>query len=423
MNAIVASVLWVTAILGQADVLPSASPKDVGLSAEKLAALDEAMQAYIDEKKLAGILTIVAREGRVAHVGAQGMMDIEASKPMRRDAIFRIYSMTKPITTAALMTLYDEGKFDLDDPVEKYIPKLTGMKVFAGKEGNELRLVDMKRAITVRDLMRHTAGFAYGLQPIHPVEVLYRESNLLNRASNLDRLVEQLTELPLINQPGERWVYSVAVDVQGKLIEVLSGQRLDAFFQERIFEPLGMTDTGFFVPPSKIDRFTTNYGPDQAGGLKPIDAAYFSPFRVPPGLHSGGGGLISTADDYLRFSQMMLNRGELNGKRILKPETVDLMTQNQLPDELVPIRLGIVPLPKTGFGLGVAVRIGPGPGDPPGTTGEYFWGGAASTQFFVSPREKMIGIIMAQYMPIMREHGLEFRKLAYESITDSAASN
>jgi CubicO group peptidase (beta-lactamase class C family) len=414
-------ILTVSTWVALGDALPSASPSDVGLSAEKLAILDKSMQAYIDKGKIAGILTLVARNGRVAHVGQHGMLDIENKKPMRRDAIFRIYSMTKPITTAALMTLYEEGKFQLDDPVEKYIPVLAGLKVYAGKDGDSVKLVDIKRSITIRDLMRHTAGFAYGLQPTSPVEQMYRDSNLLNRASNLDRMMEQLAKLPLINQPGEKWVYSVAVDVQGKLVEVLSGKRLDIFFQERIFEPLGMRDTGFYVPADKIDRFATNYGPNPGtNGLKPIDVPSSSPYRTPPGLYSGGGGLVSTVDDYLRFAQMMLNRGELNGKRILKAETVEQMTQNQLSEKLTPISMGILSVPGTGFGLGVAVRVS---GQPAGSVGEYYWGGAASTLFFVSPKEKMIGIVMSQFMPMTPTHGLEFRAKTYESIIDEANKN
>jgi CubicO group peptidase (beta-lactamase class C family) len=421
MGSMMLGVLTMLLVVGEP--LPTASPADVGLSSDGLADLDKAMQAYVDGGKFSGILTMLAREGRVAHVGEHGLMDIDKKTAMRRDAIFRIYSMTKPITTATLMSFYEEGKFQLDDPVGKYIPVLKGLKVYAGKDGETVKLVDVDRPPTILDLMRHTSGFAYGLQPTHPVETLYRQANLLNRASNLDRMMDQLSTLPLIAQPGKRWVYSVSVDVQGKLIEVLSGKRLDEVFQERIFDPLSMKDTGFSVPMNKVERFATNYGPNPGGGLKPIDVPTMSPYLVPAGLLSGGGGLVSTADDYLRFAQMMLNGGELEGTRILKAETVALMTQNQLPEELTPITLGILPVPRTGFGLGVAVRVSAGPGEPPGVTGEYFWGGAASTQFFVSPKERMIGIIMAQYMPIVREHGVEFREKAYSCLTGAETQN
>lgn len=412
--------LWL-AVFGWSP-LPAAAPAEVGLSAPKLAELDQAMQRFVDDNKLAGILTVVARKGKVAHVGMHGMMDIEASEPMRRDAIFRIYSMTKPITTAALMTLFEEGRFGLDDPVEKYLPQMGKLTVYAGKDGDSVKRVPLERPITVRDLMRHTAGLGYGLRPTDPVETMYREAKLLERSGNLDAMLDRLVALPLLAQPGERWAYSIAVDVQGKLIEKLSGKRLDEYFRERILNPLGMEDTAFHVPSDKLDRFTTNYGPKaDGGGLTPIDSPATSPYRSEPSFLSGGGGLVSTADDYLRFAQMMLNRGELDGRRVLKPETVALMTQNQLPQKLVPITLGILPLPRTGFGLGVAVRMSAGPKEPPGSVGEYFWGGAASTQFFVAPKEELVGIIMAQYMPIMQNHYLEFRDKAYSAIEGAPA--
>jgi CubicO group peptidase (beta-lactamase class C family) len=403
------------------EALPAARPADVGLSAAKLADLDAKMQEYVDENRLAGILTLIARDGKVAHVGIHGKKDIDANEPIERDTIFRIYSMSKPITTAALMTLYEEGKFDLDDPAAKYLPELADMKVYVGKEGDQLLLEAVNRPITIRDLMRHTSGLAYGLAPINPVEKMYREAQLLRKENTLDELMSRLTKLPLLAQPGTQWSYSIAVDVQGKLIEKLSGKRLDQFLRERIFEPLKMVDTGFYVPSDKLDRFATNYGPKTGGGLVPIDKPESSPFASEQNLLSGGGGLVSTADDYLRFAQMMLNRGELDGKRILKAETVEMMTKNQLPDKLVPIRLGILPIPRTGFGLGVAVKVSQGESEPGNSVGEFMWGGAASTQFFVAPHEDMVAIIMTQYMPMMQTHILEFRNKVYETIEESAA--
>lgn len=415
------SPLWLSLVVA-APGLPSANPAEVGLAPAKLAELDQAMERFVAENKLAGILTVVARKGKVAHVGIHGMMDREASAPMRRDAIFRIYSMTKPITTAALMALFEEGRFDLDDPVEKYLPQMGKVKVYGGKEGDSVKLVPLERPITIRDLMRHTAGLGYGLRPTDPVETMYREAKLLDRAGNLDTMLDRLVTLPLLAQPGQRWAYSIAVDVQGKLIEKLSGKRLDEFFQQRILGPLEMDDTAFYVPSDKLERFTANYGPKpDGGGLVPIDSPANSPYRTEPTFLSGGGGLVSTADDYLRFAQMMLNGGELDGRRVLKPETVALMTQNQLPEKLVPITLGILPLPRTGFGLGVAVRMSAGPKEPPGSVGEYFWGGAASTQFFVAPKEELVGIIMAQYMPIMQNHYLEFRDKTYAALEGAPA--
>ena len=351
--------LFVVSILSAsaaAEPLPSIAPDRVGLASEPLAEIDSLMQSYVNEGKLAGIVMLVAREGKVAHAGVYGKMNIEDGQAMRRDSLFRIYSMTKPITGAALMTLYDEGRFALDDPVSKYLPGFDKLKVFAGQDGTTVKLADLKRPVTISDLMCHTAGLAYGLFPASPVDEMYKEAKLLDRTKNLDSMIERLVKIPLAAQPGEKWMYSVAVDVQGKLIEVLSGKPLDEFFSERIFRPLVMKDTAFFVPAEKLDRMTVNYG-KKDGRLSPVDGAKTSQFATKPALLSGGGGLVSTADDYLRFAQMMLNRGSLDGVTVLKPETVDLMTRNHLADNLVPIKIGPLSLANTGFGLDFAVRV------------------------------------------------------------------
>ena len=306
--------------------------------------------------------------------------------------------MTKPITGEALMTLYDEGHFQLDDPVAKYLPEFAKVKVYDGEEAGTIKLADLERPITIRDLMCHTAGLAYGLMPASPVDEMYKEAKILDRTKDLGNMIERLVKLPLAVQPGEKWMYSIAVDVQGRLIEVLSGKPLDEYFAERIFKPLAMNDTAFYVPADKLDRMTVNYG-KKDDRLSPVDGAKTSQFATRPALLSGGGGLVSTADDYLRFCQMMLNRGELDGARILKPETVDLMSRNHLPEKLVPIKLGPLPLGNTGFGLDFAVRLKAAPGEPAGSVGEYWWGGAASTQFFIAPREELICVGMTQFMP------------------------
>ena len=380
--ALCLSLFWIMAQVAVGDPLASAAPAQVGLSTAPLAEIDSLMESYVSDGKLAGIVMLIARDGRVAHAGVYGQMEIESGKPMRRDALFRIYSMTKPITGVALMTLYDEGRFQLDDPVSKYLRGFEKVKVFAGGEGDEIKVVDLMRPVTIRDLMCHTAGLAYGLFPATPVDKMYTEAKLLDRTKNLDSMLERLLKMPLAYQPGERWMYSIAVDVQGKLIETLSGKSLDEFFAERIFQPLAMDDTAFYVPADKLDRLTVNYT-KKDGKLSPIDGSKTSQFATKPALFSGGGGLVSTADDYLRFTQMVLNRGQLEGVRILKPETVDLMTRNHLPEKLVPIGLGPLSLPNTGFGLDFAVHVKTDKGDPAGSLGEYGWGGAASTQFFV----------------------------------------
>jgi CubicO group peptidase (beta-lactamase class C family) len=403
-----------------ADPLPSAAPQSLGLDAATLSEIDALMQQYVNDGKLAGIVLLAARDGKVAHAGMYGKMDLAADKPMRRDAIFRIYSMTKPITGAALMTLYDEGRFQLDDPVAKYLPGIEKMKVYAGEENGQAKLVDAKRPITIRDLMCHTAGLAYGLAP-SPVDQMYRDARLLDRGQTLDSMLERLVKLPLASQPGEKWMYSIAVDVQGKLIEKLSGKPLDEFFAERIFAPLAMNDTAFWVPAEKIDRLTVNYNA-KGGHLVPVDGAKTSQYAARPAFFSGGGGLVSTADDYLRFCQMMLNRGQLDGARILKPETVDLMTRNHLSDALVPIKLGNLPLPHAGFGLDFAVRVKTPDGEPASALGEYWWGGAASTQFFIAPRAKLICVGMTQFMPATPTFALDARQKLYAALREPAAA-
>ncbi|HEX3725990.1 MAG TPA: serine hydrolase domain-containing protein, partial [Pirellulales bacterium] len=257
--------------------LPSVGPDQVGLATAPLAEIDKLMQSYVQDGKLAGIVMLVARDGKIAHKGVYGQMDIESNQPMRRNALFRIYSMTKPITGAALMTLYDEGRFSLDDPVAKYLSGFDKLKVFAGQDGDTVKLSDLKRPVTIRDLMCHTAGLAYGLFPASPVDEMYKEARILDHTKDLDNMIERLVKIPLAVQPGEKWMYSIAVDVQGKLIETLSGKPLDAFFSERIFQPLAMHDTSFFVPADKLDRLTVNYG-KQNGRLSPIDGSKTSQF-------------------------------------------------------------------------------------------------------------------------------------------------
>jgi len=413
------ALVFVARVSTFAQSLPSVAPDRVGLATAPLAEIDARMQSYVDEGKLAGIVLLIARDGQVAHAGVYGKMDLEADIAMRRDALFRIYSMTKPITGVALMTLYDEGRFQLDDPVSKYLPGFETVKVFTGKDGDKVTVTDLKRPITVRDLMCHTAGLAYGISRATPVDVMYTEARLLDRSQNLDSMLERMLKIPLAAQPGEKWMYSISVDVQGKLIEALSGKPLDEFFAERVFKPLKMADTAFYVPADKLDRLAVNYG-KKDGKLSPIDGSKTSQFATRPVLLSGGGGLVSTADDYLRFAQMMLNRGELEGVRILKPETVDLMTRNHLPDELVPIGLGPIRLANVGFGLDFSVRVKTEQGEPAGSLGEYGWGGAASTQFFVAPHDDLICIGMTQFMPATPVYFQDARKTLYTAVLEPA---
>jgi CubicO group peptidase (beta-lactamase class C family) len=419
--ALCLAVVALAPALAVAEPLASVAADRVGLATAPLAEIDSLMQSYVSKGKLAGVVMLIAREGKVAHAGVYGQMDMETGRKMRRDALFRIYSMSKPITGVALMTLYDEGRFGLDDPVAKYLPGFDKLKVFAGKDGENVKVADLTRPVTVRDLMCHTAGLAYGLSSATPVDVMYTEAKLLDRTKNLDSMMERLLKIPLAAQPGRQWMYSIAVDVQGKLIEALSGKPLDEFFAARVFAPLGMKDTAFFVPADKLDRLTVNYGMKD-GHLSPIDGSETSQYATKPAFFSGGGGLVSTADDYLRFAQMMLNRGELDGVRILKPETVDLMTRNHLAEELVPIKLGPLAIANTGFGLDFAVRVKAGQGEPAGSLGEYGWGGAASTQFFVAPRENLICVGMTQFMPATMVYFQEARKKLYTAVPERAAA-
>jgi CubicO group peptidase (beta-lactamase class C family) len=414
-----ATLIWLLPAILLGDPLPSVAPRQVGIDPAVLSEIDARMQSYVAQGKLPGIVLLVARDGKVAHAGVYGKMDIESAKPMRRDALFRIYSMTKPITGVALMTLHEQGRFQLDDPVSKYLGGFERMKVFAGNEGGEVKLVDAKRPVTIRDLMCHTGGLAYGLMS-SPVDDLYKRAALLDRTRNLESMVERLVKLPLVSQPGEKWIYSISVDVQGRLIEVLSGQPLDEFLAERIFKPLAMHDTAFYVPADKLDRMTVNYNMKE-GNLSPVDGSTSSTFAAKPAFLSGGGGLVSTADDYLRFAQMMLGRGELDGVRILKPQTVELMTRNHLPDALVPIRLGPISMAHTGFGLDFSVRVEAAPGEAASSVGEYGWGGAASTLFFVSPRENMTCVGMTQFMPATPTFVQDARARLYTALQQPAA--
>jgi CubicO group peptidase (beta-lactamase class C family) len=378
----------------RADELPQARPEQVGISASKLAHANKIIQEMVEKKEFAGVVTVVARDGKVVDWKTVGLMDRAKGTPMKTDTIFRIYSMTKPVTTVAAMMLWEEGKLQLDESVSKYIPEMKGLRVYVGP-GDET--VPIKREITIRDLMRHTAGFTYGAFGDTPVDRMYREKKLLDRNTSLQEFVAKLATIPLQYQPGTRFHYSVAVDVLGRVVEVVSGKELDAYFEQRIFKPLDMVDTAFYVPASKVDRFATNYGP----GLTVIDNPLKSPYLNPPKFFSGGGGLVSTARDYTRFCQMLLNGGELQGTRLLKRETVQMMTHNQLPQEALPMAMpaGSKSDNGLGFGLGFGVRMAPNPDDPTAVVGEYFWGGAASTGFTICPRNQTVVIALTQYMP------------------------
>jgi CubicO group peptidase (beta-lactamase class C family) len=323
--------------------------------------------------------------------------------------------MTKPITSVAVMMLYEEGHFQLDDPVSKFIPEFKNVKVFVRKTEAGFELAGPKREITIRDLLTHTSGLAYGMDKDTPVEEMYKEADLFRFDETLEKMIQRLVKLPLANQPGSRWRYSIATDVLGYLVEVVSGKRFDVFLEERIFGPLGMEDTGFYVPDEKIGRFAAMYRPEEKGGLKRDDKVEWGTFSKSTRLLSGGGGLVSTASDYMRFAQMLLNKGELDGTRLLGRKTVELMTANHLPDEL--IRQGNM-TKGYGFGLGFAVLMDVAQSESLGSEGEYMWGGAASTGFWIDPEEGLIGILMTQFMPYNDRFAREFKVLTYQAIAD-----
>jgi CubicO group peptidase (beta-lactamase class C family) len=349
-------------------------------------------------------------------------MDVEAAKPMREDAIFRIYSMTKPIASVAFMQLVEQGKALLADPLSKYVPAFKDARVFAGRDAaGTVTTVPLERPITVHDILTHRAGLGYGLFTDHPVEDLIRASGIMSPMIGLvvplDEMASRLAGIPLVNQPGARWRYSLATDVLGYLVQVISGMPFDTYVGEKILEPLGMCDTGFHVPAAKLERFTACYMPNPKGGMLLADAPSKSPFLKEGKTPSGGGGLLSTTADYLRFGQMLLNGGELEGARIIGPKTLELMTQNHLPASLLPMQLGPESLPGDGFGLGFSVRIG-GESGTIGSTGMYGWGGAAATRFYVDPAEDMVSLFMPQLLAAVEPIRPTFQNLVYQSLID-----
>jgi CubicO group peptidase (beta-lactamase class C family) len=398
--------------------MDTVEPNEAGFSSDRLRRINAVMQSYVDQDKLAGLITMVARGGKLVHLECYGMMDIEAGKSMQFDTIFRIYSMTKPITSVAFMMLYEEGRVHLYDPVSKFIPEFAAIKVFAGDTE-----VDLEREITVHDLLTHTAGFTYDFFDSSPVDLMYRETNMFDPIEvppvSLSEFLMRIVKLPLVHQPGTTWRYSVATDVLGHLIEIISGISLDSFLRERLFKPLGMEDTGFHVPKAKLDRFAAMYEPVENNGMELLDAPAKSPFLTPPRCLLGGSGLVSTATDYMRFAQMLLNGGMYNEIRILSPKTIELMTINHLPNEMIPIQVEPHTLHGCGFGLGFRVLVDVAQCGRLGTEGEFGWGGAASTSFFIDPQEDLVGLLLTQLMP-SRYYPIrsEFKVLVYQALVD-----
>ena len=404
-------------------------PEALGLSGERLARIDTHLKThYVDPEKIAGALTLVFRRGEIAYLAPIGLMDRERGKPMAADTIFRIYSMSKPITSVALMMLYEHGRFQLNDPVHKLIPGWRDLRVY--RAGNYPRFLTepCERPMTIRDLMAHTSGLTYGFMERTNVDAAYRRLGIGTLGARfegtLEDMVKHLATLPLEFSPGTAWNYSVSTDVLGHLVQVLSGERFDEYLRRNVFEPLGMVDTGFHVPSEKVDRFAACYDRDSRKKLRLQDDPEKSPYLEPPPLLSGGGGLVSTAADYLRFCRMLLNGGELDGTRLLGRKTLELMTQNHLPGgrDLADCSAGIfseTPYEGVGFGLGFSINLDPTRSQLVGSVGEYAWGGAASTIFWIDPREDLIVIYMTQLMPSQTFNFRgQLKQIVYPAIVD-----
>jgi CubicO group peptidase (beta-lactamase class C family) len=388
------SLLAGVALAAGGNDLPLASPDSVGMSSERLARLNGDMTSLVEQGRLAGAVTMVARHGKVVEFEAVGKRDTATDAPMRKDSIFRIYSMSKPITGVAMMLLFEEGKWQLEDPVAKYIPEFANLKVLALDEHNNMSLKDPAHPVTMRELMSHSGGFTYGFFSNTPVDKLQREADVLNLNNSLDEFIKRVAKLPLNSQPGSEWHYSISTDIQGYLVQKLSGMRFDDFLETRIFKPLGMSDTGFYVPKEKLSRFAELYGYDADGRLQAVKTteSLNHDFTANPAFLSGGGGLVSTAADYMRFCQMLLNGGQLHGVRLLSPRTVEMMHTNVLAPGL---RIGS---PGAGFGLDFGVYTDPIAAGGYYGQGTYFWGGAAGTWFWIDPANDLIVIGMIQQL-------------------------
>ena len=391
--------------------------ESVGFSPERLENLHALMQKAVDEKQVAGVVTILARHGKVVDYRTYGRRDLAGGPPMSKDTIFRDYSMTKPVTGVAMMILYEQGKWLPSDPIAKFIPEFAHLKVFDGTDADgKPILVDPDHAPTMHELMSHTAGFTYGSFGASPVDKMYQQVRPLESAS-LKEFIDKMATLPLLFQPGKGWNYSVSMDIEGYIVEKLSGQTLPDFYRDHIFKPLGMKDAGFFVPADKVNRLAALYtmGSDSLLVAKTTGGPYLPPsFTLLPTMPSGGGGMVSTAEDYYRFASMLLGQGQLGGTRILAPATVKLMTSNHLHPDLLTgkYRIGLqVMRPGFGYGYNGAVEFDPAEANLPDGKGTYLWDGAAGTWFWVDPSNDVVFIGMIQRMG----NGPDTTNLQYES--------
>jgi len=409
LNITRALVLLLIALLGPAAWaadLAVAKPEQVGLSSERLARITELIKTDVEKGRLPGAVAVIARKGRIAYFEAGGFRDAAAGAPLRKDDIFRIYSMTKPFTSVAIMMLRDEGKLDLADPVSKFLPQLTKLQVAVEKDG-AVTLEPSKRDMTIQDLLRHTSGLTYGVFGTGAVKKMYTEQGIDALDHTNAGLIDKLAKVPLMYQPGSTWEYGRSTDVLGRVVEVISGKPLSQFLDERLFRPLKMTDTAFFVPNGKQTRIA------QALATDPDTKQPVTLFDVTalPKFEGGGQAAVSTAIDYTRFSQMLANRGRIDGVRLLSRKTVELMTADHLG------KLD-TPTPGYGFGLGFAVRRDAGVANTPGSIGDYNWGGLAGTYFWIDPKEELVAVWMMQAPGQRLHYRQRFRTLVYQAIND-----
>ena len=409
-----------------APITQIAAPESQGFDPRRLARIKPRMQAYVDSGNFSGITTLLARRGKIIHFDHSGVRDKASQESLDSSTVFRIYSMTKPVVCTALMTLYEEAQFHLFDPVSKYLPAFAKVKVW---NGDGRSLADPVRPILVRDLLTHTAGLTYSFLEDTPVSKMYLDAGLLsNSEASLEAVIADLARLPLAYQPGSRWHYSMSIDVLAHLIEVLSGRPLQDFLKERVFSPLGMSDTGFSVSHQNSSHMAAMYGHldiathqfteivNSATG--PVDVSKTYPTDNTTTFARGGHGLFSTAADYLRFAQMLLNRGELDGERVISPAIADLMHSNHLASNLMPYSIAILAMPGYGFGLGSRVLMDPAASGMPGSTGEFGWAGAANTYFWVDPKLDLVGIFMTQHMICIEPARNDFQVLAYQALVE-----
>lgn len=403
-----------------APALPTAEPGALGLVPAALDRIDPALQAFVDEGALGGVYAVIARHGRIGYERTFGWRDVARREPLRRDAVFRIYSMTKPVVAAGILRLVDDGKLRLDDPVSAYIPAFAELKVFAGGTAAAPILEEPASPVTVGQLLNHTSGLAYGLTT-GPVDTLFAEARLYDAGRTLEEFTDLLSRIPLLFHPGTRWSYGSGLDVAGRVIEVASGQTLDRFLDEQVFRPLGMRDTGFRIRPDMRSRLVSVYSRGPDGSLQELRGdRLLAMFEPEARFLWGSGGLLSTPDDFLRFAQMLLNGGSLDDVRILRPETVALMTRNTVPPELGPISSSSLRDPTYGFGLGVAVKVDTAGATRPAAVGTFRWSGYIGTYFWVDPANDLVAMVWTQFSPGAR-YPLEatFEELVYSALGES----